>query len=157
MRKFFKFIFAMVVSFIPCVIGLFFSPRGASNMWYNALNKSVLTPAGWVFGVAWFILYALLGIALFLVMNNERTRANKGVAYGLFVTQMILNAAWSWLFFGVHAAVLALIVLVALLIIAICMMRSFGRVSRGAYLLTIPYVVWLMFALYLNGVIVFLN
>ena len=81
MKKFWLFVFAIVVSFIPGVIGVFFTPHGASNVWYNALSKSVLTPAGWVFSVAWTILYILLGIALFLVIINKKSKINKSSAY----------------------------------------------------------------------------
>ena len=157
MKKFLTFIFAIVVSFIPCVIGLFFTPNGASNMWYNALTKSALTPAGWVFGVAWGILYLLLGIALFLVINNTRTRVNKGRAYTLFVIQMILNALWSYVFFGANLMGFALITLSALLVVAVLMARSFWQISVGAFWLTVPYIAWLIFALYLNGVIIMAN
>ena len=157
MKKFLKFIFAIAVSFIPCVIGLMFSPSGASDLWYNALNKSALTPAGWVFGVAWGILYLLLGIALFLVMNNQRTRINKTKAYWLFVIQMVLNALWSYVFFGAHLMSFGLIVLAALLIFSIAMSRAFWQISIGAFWLTVPYLAWLVFALYLNGMIVMAN
>lgn len=149
--------FAIIVSFIPCVIGLYFTPSGASDVWYNALNKSALTPAGWVFGVAWGVLYLLLGIALFLVINNARTRQNKTKAYVLFFVQMVLNALWTYVFFGVHMAGAALIVLVALLLVSIWMMRAFRAISRPAAYLIWPYILWLMFAMYLNGTIVFIN
>ena len=157
MKKFLTFIFAIVVSFIPCVIGLFFSPSGASDVWYNLLNKSTLTPAGWVFGVAWGILYLLLGIALFMVMNNRRTRVNKTKAYILFVVQMILNALWSYVFFGAHLMGIAMGILAALLVFSIWMSRAFWHISIGAFWLTMPYIVWLVFALYLNGYIVMTN
>ena len=102
MRKFFMFILAIFISFIPGIIGVAFTPSHGDNVWYNALNNSMLTPDGWVFGVAWTILYTLLGIALFLVMNNQKARVNKTKAYTLFVVQMVLNALWTYLFFGLN-------------------------------------------------------
>ena len=99
MKKFFTFIFAIIISFIPGIIGIFFTPHGASNVWYNSLAKSVLTPAGWVFSVAWTILYILLGIALFLVIDSKKNRIDKSNAYWLFAGQMALNALWSYVSF----------------------------------------------------------
>lgn len=157
MKKFLRFVAAMIISFIPCAIGLFFTPRGGSDMWYNTINKSVLTPDGWVFGVAWGVLYFLLGIALFLIMNNDRTRHSKTKAYALFFSQMVLNALWTYLFFGLHLVGAAFIVLVVLIAMSIWMMRAFFLISKGAARLVWPYIIWCLFALYLNGTILFLN
>ena len=71
---FLKFLFAMFLSFLPGILGLFVAPMmGGENIWYNSLNNSSLTPAGWVFPVAWTILYFLIGLALFLVKNKSNT------------------------------------------------------------------------------------
>ena len=156
MKAFFQFVFAMIISFIPGAIGVMFTPMGASDMWYNALNKSMLTPAGWVFMVAWIILYALLGVALFLIIRN-RTRCSKAPAYWLFVIQMVLNALWSYMFFGMHLIGLSFIVLIALLGFSFWMTNTFRPISRAASYLVWPYLAWLIFALYLNGTILVLN
>ena len=124
---------------------------------YNALNNSVLTPDGWVFGFAWTILYALLGIALFLIMNNTKTRHSKTKAYVLFITQLILNALWTYLFFGLHMVGASVLCLVVLLGIAIWMAFAFKPISKPASYLVWPYIIWMCFALYLNGTILFLN
>ena len=157
MKKFWTFVFAMVVSFVPGIIGVFFTPHGASNVWYNALSKSVLTPAGWVFSVAWTILYILLGIALYLIIVNDNKRINKSNAYWLFVGQMILNALWSIIFFGAHMPALALLVLVFLIVVSIYMARSFRLINKTAYYLVWPYIIWMCFATYLNATIMVLN
>lgn len=156
MKTFFQFVLAMVISFIPGIIGVMFTPTGGSDMWYNALERSVLTPDGWVFGVAWTILYAILGVALFLIMHSK-TRCSKAGAYWLFVIQMVLNALWTYLFFGLQLPFSALLVLVALIGISVWMFISFLRISRGAAWLVVPYILWLLFALYLNGTIYLLN
>ena len=158
MKKFLMFILAIVISFIPGIIGGFFSPMSpGANEWYNALNQSALTPNGWVFVWAWIILYTLLGIALFLIMNNDKTRQSKTKAYALFVSQMCLNALWSYLFFGVQFVGGALLCLVALIAVAIWMMVAFKPISRAASYLVWPYLAWLVFALYLNGTVLLLN
>ena len=157
MRRVFQFIFAIIVSFIPGAIGNIYSPNGPSDAWYNMLNKSIVTPDGWVFGVAWTTLYALLGIALFLVMRNEQTRLSKTRAYLLFLIQMVLNALWSYTFFGAHMTGWALVVLIALIIASVMMMRAFRPFSKWASYLIWPYILWLSFAAYLNIAIVWLN
>ncbi len=156
MKRFWQFIFAIVVSFIPGIIGVMFTPRGGNDLWYNALEKSVLTPPAWVFSVAWTILYALLGVALFLIIINK-TRLSKTKAYLLFITQMFLNALWTYLYFGLQLPGAALVVLVFLIGISIWMLRAFRPISRGASALVWPYIIWMIFATYLNAAIIFLN
>ena len=107
--------------------------------------------------VAWLILYTLLGISLFLIMNNTKTRHSKSKAYILFVAQMGLNALWTYLFFGLHFVGAALLCLVALIAISIWMLVAFKPISRAASYLVWPYIAWLLFALYLNGTILLLN
>lgn len=158
MKKFFTFVFALVVSFIPGIIGGFFSPMSpGADVWYNGLNHSVLTPNGWVFMWAWLILYTILGIALFLIMNNTKTRQSKLKAYWLFVAQMGLNALWTYLFFGLQMIGGALLTLVALIVISVWMASAFKPISRAASYLVWPYILWLCFAFYLNGTILLLN
>ena len=134
-----------------------FTPSHSDDVWYNALNNSVLTPDGWVFGVAWTILYTLLGIALFLIMNNTKTRLSKTKAYVLFIAQMVLNALWTYLFFGLHMVGAAIACLVALIVVSIWMLVVFKPISKMASYLVWPYVIWMCFALYLNGTIWVLN
>ena len=158
MKKFFTFVLAIVISFIPGILGGFFSPMSpGANEWYNGLNQSVLTPNGWVFMIAWLILYTLLGISLFLIMNNTKTRLSKTKAYLLFVSQMFLNGLWTYLFFGLHMVGASVLCLIALLGVSFWMMFAFKPISKPASYLVWPYLIWLCFALYLNGTILFLN
>ena len=157
MKVVLEFILTMVLSFIPGIVGVLFSPNGASDLWYNALNKSALTPDGWVFSVVWPLLYALLGVALFLVIRNTKARQSKVPAYLLFLGQMALNALWSYMFFGLQMMGAALIALVVLVIVSGYMMREFRSFNRWAGYLIWPYILWLIFAMYLNIIIVWLN
>ena len=156
MKKFWLFVLAVVISFLPGLIGLIFSPSGASDLWYNALNKPFLTPDGWVFAVVWPILYFLLGVALYLIIV-DKTRYSKAKSYGLFAVHMALNALWTYFFFGLNLIGGGLIVLVLLIAFTIWMMRAFSQISRAAYYLVWPSLIWLLFALYLNGSVSFLN
>lgn len=157
MKNFFIFVLALIISFLPGIFGVFFTPHGSNDVWFNTLNKSVLTPDGWVFSVAWTVLYTLLGIALFLVIKNNKTRKSKIVAYWAFFVQLALNALWSYLFFGSHFVGVALLCLVALIAVTIWMMVAFKPFSKAAVYLVWPYLIWLCFALYLNGTVLFLN
>ena len=157
---FLKFLFAMFLSFLPGFIGLFVTPISTGgNVWYNTLNNSVLTPAGWVFTAVWTVLYFLIGMALFFIMQKQNTndRYDKANAYILFTINIIFNALWSLAFFGAELPEVALIILTALIVTAIFMARAFFRISKVAFWLVVPYVLWLMFAFYLNGMIIYLN
>lgn len=156
MKKFFQFIIAILISFIPGFIGMRFSPTGTSDLWYNDLVKSMLTPDGWVFATVWPIIYFLLGIALFLIIT-DKSRKEKIKAYWLFIAQMALNAFWSYLFFGLQLTGVALIELVVLFGFSLWMARVFYKIRPSASYLVWPYLIWQIFAMFLNGMIVFLN
>jgi len=154
----FRFVLAMFLSFLPGIIGVIFTPIATGdNPWYDTLKNSLFTPAGWVFSAVWMILYLLIGIALFLVMQKANVRHHKTAAYTLFGINIILNTLWSYAFFGAHLIEFALLVLMLLIIVAIFMAREFYRISSTAFWCVLPYVLWLMFAFYLNGMIVYLN
>ena len=156
----FKFILAMFLSFLPGILGVMVAPISAGeNAWYNTLNNSIYTPAGWVFSAVWTLLYFFIGLALFLIMQKHQVinHHDKVSAYTLFAVNIILNLMWSYVFFGAQMPELALVTLSALLVIAIFMARAFFRISVPAFWLVLPYVVWLMFSFYLNATIVYLN
>lgn len=158
MKGLIQFCTAMIISFLPGIFGVFFTPHGDSNLWYNALVKSDLTPAGIVFGIAWTILYIMLSVALYLVIKNVRAKASEKIrAYALFGVQLLLNAGWSYIFFGLHMTAIALVTLLALFIVSACMSRVFYRIDHGAGLVVIPYLLWMIFAFYLNAYIVLMN
>lgn len=157
MKKWMWFVIAMVISFLPGIFGVFFTPHGDSNVWYNGLIKSGLTPPGWVFSVAWTILYILLGVALYLVIRVTRRGVNKMLAYTLFAAQLVLNGLWSYMFFGAHLPAFALVNLLVLFVVAIWMARVFDSIDKWAGYLVIPYILWMMFAFYLNAYIILMN
>ncbi len=154
MANIIKFVVAMIVSFLPGIFGAMFAPMWGGDAWFGVLAKSVYTPAGWVFGVAWIILYFVLGIALYLIISDSARTREKIGAYAYFVLHMILNFAWTYVFFGCHMPVLALIILAVLILVAFWMMGAFMQFSKLAGWLVLPYILWMLFAAYLNGVIV---
>ena len=124
-------------------------PAGDESAWYLALVKPGFTPPGWVFPVAWSVLYILLGLALAVVLNARGARG-RGVALGLFATQLAMNLAWTPLFFGAHKVGGALFLLVAMLLVAVAATALFARIRLQAAWLMVPYLVWLCFAGLLN-------
>ena len=129
---------------------------GYANPWFDALVKPALMPPGWVFGVAWTVLYILLGFALALVLH-ARGASRRGAAIGLFCVQLALNYAWSPVFFAMHKVSLALTIVAAMFVIAAAAAVLFARIRRLAGLLMLPYLAWLVFASYLTYEILMLN
>lgn len=158
MKNILLFVLAIIISFIPGAVGMFFTPHESNNVWFNGLNNSLLTPDGWVFGFAWTILYLLLGIALFFIMKKPVKKVEDKIkSYCLFFVHMVLNAGWTLMFFGIQMPVLAMLVLFTLTLISVWMACEFYKISKTASILVWPYILWLLFAMYLNFTILVLN
>lgn len=120
----------------------------ANNPWYDQLALPAAQPPGPVFGIAWGVLYALMGIAAALVWATPvRWRT---IALLLFAAQLALNLAWAPLFFREHQIFYALVLLGTIWLAALVTTLAFGRVNRVAAWLMLPYMVWLSFAAALN-------
>jgi len=125
--------------------------------WYRALAKPPFQPPAWVFGPAWTLLYALMGVAAWRVWRVRATapRARRGL--GVFAAQLAVNAAWSPVFFGAHAVGTALAVIVTLAALVTWTVVEFRRVDRTAAAMLLPYLAWVLFATVLNAAILRLN
>lgn len=121
---------------------------------FDTVNKPPLSPPGWLFPVAWTILYVLMGIASYLVYTAEYTGNGALFVYGI---QLALNFLWSPVFFNLEAYLLAFVILVVLWVMILITIVKFHQVSRPAAYLLIPYIVWVTFAGYLNLGIYLLN
>jgi benzodiazapine receptor len=130
---------------------------GEADPWYAALDKAPGNPPGFVFGVVWPALYALMAIGACMVWQSAGSWKRTDGALGLFFLQLIPNLAWSWLFFSFRQPLLALINIAILWIMVALMIREFHRHSRLAAMLQYPYLAWLTFATYLNAWVVFAN
>jgi len=127
-----------------------------NNLWYQSLNKSALTPPGYVFSVAWTILYILMAISVFLYIKGGINK-EKTFALWVFGIQLILNLLWSPIFFGLHNVYLAFGIILLLLILVLWVIVLFHKTSKTAAYLLVPYFLWLIFAAYLNFEIIRLN
>lgn len=125
------------------------SNSSSSNGWYRALAKPAFTPPGGAFGLAWTILYVLMGIALAMIVYARGSRG-RGLAIRLFIAQFVLNLAWSPTFFAAHKVAAAFWLILVMLAAAIATTVAFYRIRPRAGLLMVPYIAWLGFAAVLN-------
>ena len=119
-------------------------------------KKPNLTPPGTVFPIVWGILYALMGIGAAMVWKSEQSGARKQGLL-LFALQLIVNFAWSLLFFNAKVYGFAFIWLILLWVLILLMVRAFYHVNRTAAYLQVPYLLWVTFAAYLNFMVWQLN
>tara|TARA_B110000208_G_scaffold86054_1_gene109011 strand:+ start:1077 stop:1508 length:432 start_codon:yes stop_codon:yes gene_type:complete len=142
--KYFLPLLVIACSVIGSLANIFIS----SDTWYVDLVKSPLNPPSYIFGIVWPILYALMAFVSFKSADK---------IWPLFIPQLILNAAWSWIFFYMHAPLLALINISILIFLNQKILVILSKESRLLFWLYLPYVLWLTFAAFLNASIVFLN
>ncbi len=135
----------LIVSFVAGGVGSLNMP----GEWYASLAKPAWTPPGAAFGPVWTALYALMGIAAWLVWRREGFRGSI-LALTLFLAQLVLNAAWTWLFFGLQRPGLAFLEIAVLWAMILAVTASFWRESRVAGALMLPYLAWVGFASFLN-------
>jgi len=142
--KYFLPLLVIACSVIGSLANIFIS----SDTWYVDLVKSPLNPPSYIFGIVWPILYALMAFVSFRSADK---------IWILFIPQLILNAAWSWMFFFMHAPLLALINISILIFLNQKILVILSNESKLLFWLYLPYVLWLSFAAFLNASIVFLN
>lgn len=121
--------------------------------WYPTLAKPSWTPPPWLFAPVWTVLYILMGVSAWLVWKTGDAK----VPMLLFGAQLLLNLAWSFLFFGARSPGLALIDIAALWIAIAAMIFAYAFRSRLAAFLMVPYLAWVSFAMALNAAIFMLN
>ena len=132
------------------------SNSGFGNPWFDALQKPFFMPPGWAFGLVWPILYALMGVALAMILA-EPPSDQRRAALILFFIQLALNFAWSPIFFAAHDISLAKYLIFAMAVVGAAAAGKFFRLRKAAGLLLVPYLAWLIFAATLNAGIERLN
>ena len=125
--------------------------------WYSTLNKPWFNPPNWLFGPAWTLLFLLMGISLYLVLEKglQKKEVKKGVS--IFGVQLLMNILWSVLFFGLMSPFLAFIEIIFLWIAIAFTIKSFYPISKKAAWLLVPYICWVSFAAILNLAVWILN
>jgi tryptophan-rich sensory protein len=140
------FVFGIVVA-IAAVVGAQFRP----DAWYRRLRKPSWNPPDWVFGPAWSVLYVAIAVAGWLAWDAGGKVWTALMT--LWAAQLLLNGVWSWLWFGRHQQVAALLDSCALLLVVVAFIAAAYPVSTVASLLFVPYALWVAFATALNATI----
>jgi translocator protein len=162
-KNIFKFIISIFICESVGIIGSFFTLSSVSN-WFPTLVKPWFSPPSWLFGPVWIILYFLMGLSLYVVWNSKtaaeilsKQRKYKNHFFIIFGIQLILNALWSFLFFGLKSPLYGLIDILFLdIAVAITIVYAY-RVSKYSAILLAPYMAWILFATILNFETVILN
>lgn len=140
----------IVLTFLAAAVG----GRNVPGTWYLSLEKPAWNPPSWVFGPVWSALYLMIAVAGWRVW---RAAGAAHPATVLWASQLALNAAWSWLFFGLHRPDLAFLDIAAMWVLIVACVVQFRRVDAAAAWLFVPYLLWVTFAAVLNFRIWMLN
>jgi benzodiazapine receptor len=135
----------IALSFAAALFGAMFPPGD----WYRQLHKPAWTPPDWAFGPVWTTLYLCMATGAWLVWRN-RSAGGARLALGLFLVQLMLNAAWSWLFFGLKRPGMALVEIMLMWIAILATLLAFWRIRPLAGILLVPYLAWVSLAVGLN-------
>jgi len=139
----------ILISEAAGVVGAIFTTDAVAT-WYPTLTKPAFNPPNWLFGPVWAALYALMGVAAFLVWRHGWSAPGVKVALALFAAQLVLNSLWSIIFFGMHALLPAFIEIIILWLTILATIIAFWRVRLAAGALLLPYILWVSFASVLN-------
>lgn len=155
MNKILKLILCIALTLSVGAIGGIATASGV-NGWYRTLEKPAFNPPDYLFGPVWTVLYILMGISLYMILQSNhhilRTRA-----ISVFCIQLALNFGWSFLFFKFNLVGLAFLEIIAMWLAIVVMILTFYKINRTAAYLQIPYLLWVSFASVLNGSIWMLN
>ena len=154
-RKYLLLAAFVAASFAAAGIGQLLAGGGPGE-WYRGLAKPSFNPPGWLFGPVWSVLYLTMGLAAWMVWLGARP-GERLRPLGLFAVQLVLNAAWTPLFFGLHAPGLAFAEIVLLWLAVAATTWAFFRVRPAAGWLMMPYLAWVSFAAVLNAALWRLN
>lgn len=125
--------------------------------WFASLSKPVFSPPNWVFGPVWTILYAMMGFAAYRIWNLGIKNARVRMSLGLFFVQLLLNSAWSFIFFAQQNIFGAFIEIIILWVSIMATMWQFEKLDKVAGYTMIPYFLWVSFAMILNYSLYVLN
>lgn len=139
---------------IPVIIGGVIGLIISSSIDYNSLQKPPLSPTSILFPIVWTILYLLMGISYGIIDSKSLIEPKTKIIYSL---QLFVNATWSLIFFTLKWRLFAFIWIIILNILVIIMIIDFFKKNKTAGLLQIPYLLWIIFASYLNLGVYLLN
>ena len=144
-----KLIISLLIPLVTGFVSGFFTSGGVKG-WYATANKPSFNPPAWIFAPVWTLLYILMGIALYLVWKSNPPKQLKKTAIVLFAVQLALNFCWSFIFFYFQQTGWAFVEIIAMWLMIQLTIIYFGKISRTAAWLLIPYLAWVSFAALLN-------
>lgn len=156
MKKAIGIIFAIVICELAGLVGTVFTTPSIAG-WYAGLTKPPFNPPNGIFGPVWTVLYALMGLAAYLVYEKRSKKPEAARALTVFGIQLLLNALWSIVFFGIHSILGGLVVIVLLWAMILATILVFRGISKAAAVLLVPYILWVSFAAVLNTSLYVLN
>ncbi len=124
--------------------------------WYNSLNFPPLTPPAWIFPPVWTFLYLTM-LAALILFGFKTSSKDKSWGYAIFFSQLGLNLCWSPVFFYIKNPIVALVIIIILDILVFLNIIAFFKISKPAGWILLPYMIWILYATYLNLGIVLLN
>ena len=148
-----EFIISLLIPSVVGIISGLLSMTGIKE--FGLLNKPLLAPPGYVFGIIWPILYILMGISSYIIYDSNDYRSS--CCLKIYFLNLLVNFLWSPIFFGLGLRLFALIWIIVLDIVVVFMILCFYKVNKKAAYYQIPYLVWIIFATYLNLMFYLLN
>ena len=152
-NKFISFILFFIITYSASFIGGM-ATISFKEPWYSELIKSNYNPPDWIFAPVWTTLYLMMTLAIWFFWHSKNRDMNTIYIYFIHI---VFNTTWSIVFFGLHQILFALIVLLALIFLIIILIIRFKRVNLVSYYLMIPYLLWTLYALFLNFNLLILN
>ena len=157
MSKYLRIIYCVAICLVVGYLSSI-TTQSSINTWYPTLIKPSFNPPNWLFAPVWTLLFIMMGLAAGMIWNqleNQRELVKKALLF--FTVQLLLNALWSYLFFGLNNVLLALIEVILLWLVIYETFHIFRKIDKKAAYLFIPYLIWVAFAAILNGSIYYLN
>ena len=152
-NKFISFVLFFFITFSASFVGRLVT-ISSKEPWYSQLIKSNYNPPDWIFAPVWITLYLMMTIAIWLFWHSKNRDLNTIYIYFIHI---VFNTTWSIVFFGLHQIFTALVVLLVLIFLIITLILKFKRVNLISYYLMFPYLLWTVYALFLNINLLVLN
>lgn len=149
-------LYTFVLVFITAMLCRYFTSLGIESF-YGTLELPSVTPANHYFSYAWGLIYVLLFISFYITLESQKTEEQFYDANALFVTQLFLQILWTFSFFYLEQLWASAVVIILLDMVVALLMHTLLFINGWAFVLMLPYLLWLLFATYLNVMLVFLN
>ncbi len=151
-NKFLSYTISLLIVFATGGISAYLN---SNKEQYQDFVQPALAPPAWMFSVVWSFIYIFMAIGIAYIYTNFKNSSKKSLC--LYTIQLIMNFLWSFIFFHFQERFLALIWIIVLIIVVYLMIREFSKLSATMGFLQFPYLIWLVFAAYLNLMIWILN